>query len=227
MNSFYLKIIACSLMLIDHIGAILYPEQIFWRIIGRLTLPIFAYLLAVGFQHTKSIKKYLTRLFIFAVFSQPIYYWAFQNKNLNIFFTLLFGLVAIWLFSKIKNKFFGWLAVLLLALSGEIIKLDYGWYGIMLVFFFYFFPVAKDFIYLFITQTGLTVIYVYYHYSLGKLAGYDHSFLSLVQLFAILSLFILKFYNGQLGPRLKYIFYFFYPVHLLVLVIIKKVIDNI
>ena len=69
MSSFVLKLIAIITMLIDHIGAVLYPEIRWLRLIGRIAFPIFAYLVAEGFYKTSDIKKYLKRLFIFALVS--------------------------------------------------------------------------------------------------------------------------------------------------------------
>ena len=75
-----LKIIACLLMLIDHMGAALFPEAIIIRMIGRLSFPIFAYLIAIGYSKTNSFSKYLYRLLIFAAVSQIPFSLAFSEE---------------------------------------------------------------------------------------------------------------------------------------------------
>ncbi|WP_291632823.1 TraX family protein [Clostridium sp.] len=114
MTTSMLKIIAILLMLIDHIGAALFPKVIVLRMIGRLSFPIFAYLIAIGYSKTNSFSKYLYRLMIFAVISQIPFSLAFSENisirnfsdfiiffvgspyaHLNIFFTLAIGLIAI------------------------------------------------------------------------------------------------------------------------------------
>ena len=88
MNSFQLKIIACILMAIDHVGAIMFPDIDLYRIIGRLSFPIFAFLLTEGYVHTRNLKKYFIRLFIFAIIPQIPYSLAFGIDILNIFIEL-------------------------------------------------------------------------------------------------------------------------------------------
>lgn len=70
MSSFWIKIIATITMLIDHIGFVLFPENILLRIIGRVSMPLFAFQIAVGFEKTKSREKYILRMLIFALVSQ-------------------------------------------------------------------------------------------------------------------------------------------------------------
>ena len=90
-------------MLIDHIGSVFFPEVRVLRWIGRLAFPIFCYCMTVGLLYTHDIKKYLFRLGIFALISQPCYIFAFhpydfwaQFTNWNIFFTLFLSLLAMY-----------------------------------------------------------------------------------------------------------------------------------
>ncbi|SNX54090.1 TraX family protein [Thermoanaerobacterium sp. RBIITD] len=86
-----LKLIALLTMVIDHVGAVLYPNIIVLRMIGRISFPIFAYLLALGYKSTHDAKKYLKRLLLFGLLSEIPYILAFNSDNLNIFFTLALG----------------------------------------------------------------------------------------------------------------------------------------
>jgi len=134
MSAFVLKIIAMVTMTFDHSGYIIFGGSSFFNYIGRLAFPIFAFQISQGYIHTKDLKKYLGRLTIFAFVSQipfMLFYYSATNTpisiaqipstiynsistfdyTLNIFFTLLIGLLAILAFDKIKYKSirdFGW-----------------------------------------------------------------------------------------------------------------------
>ncbi len=133
-----LKAFGILVMTIDHIGFVFFPQITFLRVIGRLAFPIFAWYLSQGYIHTSNLKKYFLRLGIFALVSQAPYYLVFREWKLNIFFTLLIGLLAIHLFHRKKYVFF----VLLVILS-KFIPLDYSYYGILIVLGFYAFPTKQ------------------------------------------------------------------------------------
>jgi len=98
-----LKIIAIVTMVIDHIGQILYPDLLFLQIIGRLSFPIFAYLIVLGVESTKKPRKYMVTLLVFALISQIPYYLAFgiqPFERLNILFSLLLSAVTIYFYNK-------------------------------------------------------------------------------------------------------------------------------
>ena len=101
----FLKLIAILSMLLDHIGAVFFPEHPAFRWVGRLAFPIFCYCMTVGLLYTRDIKRYLGRLGLFALISQPCYIlathpWDWQTEwmNWNIFFTLFLSLLAMWVF---------------------------------------------------------------------------------------------------------------------------------
>src|SRR6056297_2543004 len=134
MTSFHLKLIAITTMLIDHIGAVLFPEIIVFRIIGRLAFPLFAFLLTEGYRHTSNLKSYLIRLGVFALISQYPFWEAFgYDAGLNIFFTLTLGLIAIYLFEKYQSI----LPILALSFLADLTHMDYGMFGILLIFLLY------------------------------------------------------------------------------------------
>jgi hypothetical protein len=98
-----LKVIAIVTMTMDHIYAILYPDLLFLHIIGRLSFPLFAYLIMLGIESTKKPRKYMVTLLSFALISQIPYFLAFEIQpfeRLNILFTLFLSALTIYFFNK-------------------------------------------------------------------------------------------------------------------------------
>lgn len=212
MNSFTLKMIAIITMLIDHIGAVLFPNISLFRYIGRISFPIFCFLLVEGFYHTRNRKKYLIRLGIFAIISEipfdiTFYHTYFYEKNQNIFFTLCIGLIMMMVLDKIRKKYYEnsvlihlfVVAILIIGMCvSEFLYTDYSAIGILMIFSFYLFYQNN-----LIQTIALFVIN-------GLLIG-------MPQVLATLAMIPITFYNGKKGPSMKYSFYIFYPVHLLIL----------
>lgn len=233
-----LKWIAIACMLIDHIGAvivepivmggvylpILTPKQ--WvilyyvlRCIGRIAFPIFAFLIVEGFTHTRNRWKYLRNLCIFALVSEvPFNFaiartaWTLQYQN--VFCTLALGLVAIWAmeyverkayernFSKEVGEFFSIPAAILIAVLAEFAKTDYGAIGVITICIFYRFRMKKT--------VGATIVWAVL------------SLYSWIEVFCLPSVLAIHCYNGERGKQNKYLFYVFYPLHLLILYGISK-----
>ncbi len=219
MTSSPLKIMACLTMLIDHMGAVLFPGEILWRIVGRIAFPIFAFLIVEGYFHTKSIKKYLLRLGLFAVFSEiPFDITLKHAKGLefqsqNIFFTLFIALLAIALYDTLKEKRYtlAVFCVFALGVLNEFIHADYGIYGVVIIFIFYKYHENKKMLLLalLIINTVLCAL---------NSPGIEQMTLwTIVQMFSLLSLLFIFNYNGRKGLSLRYLFYVFYPGHLLIL----------
>ncbi len=98
-----LKVLAIVTMVIDHAGRILYPDLLFLQMIGRLSFPIFAYLIVLGVESTKKPLKYMVTLLLFAVFSQFPYFLAFgiePFERLNILFSLLLSAITLYFYDK-------------------------------------------------------------------------------------------------------------------------------
>ena len=144
MSSFLLKIIGMITMLSDHMGDSLVRSFSFFNVIGRIAFPLFAFQMTQGYIYTKNFKKLCGKLFLFGLISQipfMLFLSLFQTGEaiwtLNIFFTLLLGLLAIFCYDKIKNRFLGIVSGLFICLSGELFRVDYGAYGVLLIFLFY------------------------------------------------------------------------------------------
>ena len=134
----FLKLIAIIAMLLDHVGNVFFPQYPVFRWIGRIAFPIFCYCMTVGLLYTLDIKKYLTRLGIFAIISQPFWILAFNPDdvwgnltNWNIFFTLFLSLLSLWAFQEKKWWLFA-LGVVALALGG----FDYNYNGLVMMLIF-------------------------------------------------------------------------------------------
>ena len=160
MTAFHLKIIALVSMLMDHTAAV-FPQYVplWFRVVGRLAFPIFAYLVAEGFRHTRDARKFLLRLAAFALVSQPFFGWALMGYaapwqvsfiyRTNIFYTMLLGGGAIVAFQQIKsylaaqkeNEYIaaalGCLPLLGFLWLGDFLATDFGAAGVALVFTMY------------------------------------------------------------------------------------------
>lgn len=225
-----LKWIAIILMFIDHLGASLLEvfvlngygnsplagwtgQIIFWwkadrllRYVGRSAFPIFCFLLVEGAVHTKNIKKYFARLFAFALISELPFDLAFRNQipwwsHQNVFLTLTLGLVVIWVFQRSAGKEWrGFLVLALTAVASELCHTDYGSAGVLVIAALYLLQEKRAF--------ALAAAYL-----LLALSGR-------IELYSLPGFLLLFFYNGERGGQHKYFFYWFYPVHLLLLCII-------
>lgn len=211
-----LKWIAVLTMTIDHVGVVLFPEHVVLRFIGRLSFPLFGYLLVLGMESTRNTISYLTRLLLFAFISQVPFYLALGDKlydPLNILFTLFLGIPIILSFRR-KNPLF----VLIPLLTSLVLNFDYGIYGI----------ISIGCIYL-LTKTTILGIVLLVSLNLGfLLTESPYQVLSILALPFILfhqSGFRLNIENVERRIRYplwrKYFFYTYYPLHLIMLYLVR------
>lgn len=226
MSSFVLKIFACICMFCDHFGDFYFNDTTVLNYIGRFAFTIFAFQIAQGYVYTHNIKKYIARLGIFALISQfPFMLFSHSIFNewfaVNVIFTLLFGLLVILIYDK-YNKFVGICSCLALGTVAQVLHFDYGFYGVFIVFLFYLLRNKKMWI---IPIFIITVILKFYlkiiKYGLPFSFIFTGNSYSLLMYFTLLSIIPILFYNGQKGKDAKYLFYIFYPLHLLILGIIN------
>lgn len=222
MSSFLLKIIACISMLIDHIGLVFFPTDMIFRIIGRIAMPIFSFQVGIGFKKTRSKLKYILRMLICAIISQipfllmanhnrilaltSVNFSAFSYLSLNICFTFLIALLILYFFEIGKKQPFLYVVPIFLLLFSIFIPMDYGILAVSLVILSYFLHNKKIFY-----TIGVLVITLI-HWCIKNVW---------VQVFMLLSLPFLWLFNGKKGKSLKYYFYVFYPLHMLIIVLIK------
>jgi hypothetical protein len=208
--------IAIAAMIIDHAGVFLFPQVLLFRTIGRLSFPLFAWLIANGARHTKDMNSYLKRLFIFSLISQAPYFFSLKSAGIespggNVLITLFLGLLAIKAISENRRSAIKITVFVLCALAAQLIKSDYGMIGVLSIVSFYLF--FDDLKRLILTQLA---IYIWAWYLLIALGQIDLNIISIMQPMAIFSLIFIVIYNKKPGPKAKYLFYIFYPLQFLV-----------
>lgn len=216
MSSFILKIIAAITMFCDHLGYAIYGQFSAFNYIGRIAFPIFAFQISEGYHYTKNKKNYLMRLLMFALISQvPFMLFSSLFKegfSLNIFFTLLIGLVAIIGFEQCKDKkWLGIVLVLCLALSADTLHTDYGSWGVIMIFLFHFF--REKVLY---RNLAFIALILFKYVPLFVLYQFFPPYLFLA-IGTLLSLVFIHLYHGKKGRDTKYALYVFYPIHLTLL----------
>lgn len=210
-----LKLIALAAMTCDHIGVQLFPQAVFLRIIGRLAMPIFAYMIAQGCRYTRNRTRYLLTIAATALVCQLVYFFAMGSLYQCILVTFTLSVLLIYaLDSLLKKPSVPTAAVAVLALfsarfvstvlpgllPGTDFHIDYGFWGILLPAFIYF--GREKWQSLLLCAAGLILL------SRGNS----------IQWYSLLALPLLALYNGTRGKaNLKYLFYIYYPAHLVVI----------
>lgn len=219
-----MKTIAVICMLIDHIGFIFFPNQMEWRIIGRLAMPIFAYSVARGATYTSSLKRYMRKMLLFACISQIPFWWMeqigfegpFFSLRFNIGFTFLAALGMIAVLQRIDNEkkqlgIWKLMGLGILLVSADLLHFDYGSYGILVVLLCYATSRNKQGMWpLWIGYTLLTYLYYYTNWQMFWL-----------QEIGVLAFGIVFALQSISEKRMGRFFYIFYPMHMVILCIIK------
>lgn len=218
LNMNQLKLIAMMLMLIDHFAYMMielgvgasgnwYLIDRIMRGMGRAAFPIFCFTIVEGFQRTKDAGAYLKRLLLFALISEIPFDLAFRRSLVdfsfqNVFWTLAFGLFAMMLYENREispwKRMFGLLVCFWVP---QMVHTDYSMYGVLTMFLMYLF--RKEPI-----KAGLAGYIVLLLQNPGEK-------------WAIFGFLLILLYNGRRGKGNKYIYYLFYPAHLLLLVFLK------
>lgn len=214
-----LKIIALITMTCDHVGLQLFPQYEIWRIIGRLALPLYAYMIAEGCQHTRNRKKYLLNILGLAFLCQIVYFVAENSLYQCILITFSMSICFIYMidYAKEKKTIGSWILAttagfiiwfvsvplpILLDASTDF-EIDYGFWGILLPVIIYFAPNTYKVL---ATLIALIPICI----ELGS-----------IQWYCLLAVLLLAFYSGKRGKvNMKSVFYIYYPVHLVCIYLI-------
>ena len=234
-----LKIIAAVTMLVDHAGILFFPSQNIYRIIGRLAFPIFAYMIAEGCKYTRNKIRYFAMIFGLAAVCQGVYYFFADSLYMCVLVTFSISIVTLFALDNFKRMVFDreCAAVYKLLSAGLFIsciafayvanlflEIDYGFCGCML-------PVCAG------------LLHMPENCSSPFLKKLDNSFMSTImlaiglvpliisaggiQVYSLLAILPLILYSGKRGKfKMKYFFYIFYPLHLVVLEGIYMLVNN-
>ncbi len=218
-----LKLMACGFMLVDHVGVRLFPKVIILRIIGRLAFPLFAFFIGEGCRYTKNRRRHFLSVFLLGCICEAVYiiYDGAWYGNILLSFSLSIALIYLMQWARGRGGASSYAVTLTaigaLAVLTHYVNFDYGFTGILVPLFvawpgdragefedFKPTPFGKNMkLLLFAISIMLTTL---------------ESPLGLLQLFALLTVPMLALYDGKAGNRkLKYFFYIFYPVHLLLI----------
>lgn len=229
MSPLFLKILAMLSMLLDHIGFALFPSQLAFRALGRLAMPIFCFLIAQGFFHTRSRPRYALRLLVFCLLSELPFDWMvgdpLSGASQNVFLTLLLGLLGIWgadalLDQKNVAKYLCFAPPLAAMAAAELLRGDYGWRGALAVTLLY---AAEKYIRAHPRPDrrlvrGLAAAVA----AVGLLWG---SFGAGWRWFGLAAAPFLALYDEDAprihSPALRHALYWFYPVHILALCVLR------
>lgn len=237
MTAFALKWLAIASMLIDHIGVVFVPRDtlayIICRSVGRLAFPLFAFMIAEGYFYTKNYTKYFFRMAVFAVVSEVPFdlmvsgdFISWQDQSVFVTFAIaLAGLYFFDRFAASDQRFSALLALLTSAFAAELAHSDYGAFGILIVFIFYFYRGRPRMV---VTWFSATVILFSVLNAVNAMPSSRSVTVSLIGGFALFALIPILLYNkkkkkGYKAPFWQYFFYFFYPAHMLILVLLKAI----
>lgn len=221
-DGFILKVVAIITMVIDHLSAALennISPTIYelGRTIGRTSFPLFAYMIAVGYRKTKDKKKYLLRLLLVGILSEPffdylLFYKYFEKSYNNIFFTLFLGLLALVISGEIKkiieNKILKFaieaLIVLIISFFAEYVHTDYGFYGVFLIYTFHLYLEFRK-------KEFITIPFFY---------GITQT------IFVFPAYILILLDNKKKGRHIsKYFTYLFYPGHIIIAIILRNILN--
>lgn len=193
-------------------NAVLILVMTLLRCVGRIAFPIFCFLLVEGFMHTSNVKKYVLRLALFAVVTEVPFNLAiagspFFMQYQSVMVTLLIAMLMLcglkWVEGKEWKKPVNAVACLAVVAAAAavalLLKTDYDWSGVLCIAGMYYF-----------SKQGKKVR--------GAFLGCAFLIMAnIMEIFALIGVAFIAFYNGKRGMKMKYFFYAFYPVHLFLL----------
>ncbi len=227
-----LKIIAFICMIMDHTGVVLFPQFQILRLFGRLAFPLFAWCLVVGVEYTRDIKKYMLRLLLLLVISQPFYMLALHHPitKLNIFAPLFLSLLAIYGIREKRYYSHIWMPILVFMVA-HFVQMDYGYRGILFILLLYAARKTKSGLCafmiaycLFWTQsssviTNILGISLKPFYAIPLFSSFSR-----LQMYAVFALPFMLFPFKKNIRMNKFLSYSIYPLHLLILHLLSKII---
>ena len=215
-----IKLIAMVSMVMDHLGDIFFPQAIWMRAAGRLALPLFAFCVSEGYIHTHDRKKYLLRMGLFALVSELPFdlltAGRLEFSHQNVMATFFLSIGALMLYDRISagdrsaaRNALGIGAVIAVGAAASLLGTDYGFFAVGLVYVFYVYR----------SRSPLVRI---------PAAAAFHALIRNVGIYwwGLAAFPVLLCYNGKRGRGLKWLFYLFYPGHMLLLYFIRTLIKT-
>ena len=230
LNGNMLKIIAAITMLVDHMGLLFFPNEEIFRIIGRFAFPIFAFMIAEGCRYTRNKARYFSMIFGLAFICQVVYYVFDGSLYMCVLVTFSLSILALFALDNFKyiafesdasllQKFLaGGLFIAVVAFIyflNLFMQIDYGFWGCMLPVFAGLLHMPKNCNIAFLQKldnnlTGVILL------GLGLVPLMLE--VGWVQPYSLMALVPLLLYSGKRGKlNMKYFFYIFYPLHLVLL----------
>lgn len=216
------KLLAAAFMLIDHVGIAVFPQYEIFRIIGRLAMPIYAYMIARGFHSTvlhHTTGRYVVNLLVMLVISQIPYSMLTSTFKMNIAASWLLSIAALTLLRKrTVNRIILLLLILTASLSGI---MEYSFLGIGFTLLFYYTKVIRNRpILRYVLGLAMTVLFV----TLGgsSLEAYALYALPVIDVAEMLE----RKHPSLRIQKLKYFWYAFYPAHMYCLGLVKEILNG-
>lgn len=217
-----IKLLALITMLLDHIGIIFFPNVRWIRYVGRLAMPLFGYCVARGFYYSKehgTLKKYVQNLIILTIVSEVPYALMEQRKSIDIGLTWLISVSLLYVLESSLGKMKKYLAAGLILLFAAglymFISFDFGIYGSLTAVCMYYLMIKKDEPY----SMFLALVILWAFYVLVMRQSFEQFF----AVFAIIFIALLKPIDNKLKLPKK-LYYWFYPVHITLLLILERII---
>lgn len=239
-TSFSLHVMAMIFMLCDHLWGTIVPGNDWLTCVGRIAFPIFAFMIVEGYFHTNNLKKYVKRLFVFSIISEIPFNLAMGSRlfypvHQNVLWSFLISIGLIHWNEKVKEKklwkriMVGVLSVCIGYIAGIVTFVDFYHAGILTVLAFYFFRQKKwwcyvgQFVCLYYINKEILGGFMY------EIPLFGSTFYLMRQGLALLALIPIWLYRGKQGlynKAIKYTYYWFYPVHLLIFGLLKMMIQK-
>ena len=229
-----LRLLALGLMLLDHMWATIVPGNMWMTYVGRLTFPIFAFQVTEGFFHSSDRKQYMKRLLLFGLMAEVPFDFMMVSAPIfifhqNVMFTLALGLWMIGSLERLRTERTlkqGCKTAVVLVLASVLSVVgfvDYGIMGVWTVVIFYLCRgVSWAWMGQLVAMVLLNIVWFKGESLVFMLAGREIWFPT--QGFAVLSLLLIWLYNGQkgsYGKSMQRFSYWFYPVHMMLLHMIR------
>ena len=213
-------------MVLDHVGDLFFPGVLWLRMAGRIAMPVFSFCIAEGYAHTRDRKRYLLRMGLFALISEIPFDLAFEGRigfgHQNIMLTFFLSILALELFDRIRGgkdprrerfsigrTLLGIVTIGAMAGLAVFLHADYTCFAVVAVFLFYVFRDAHPAV-----RCGTGVAFLALTRTMSYYCATGFSFIPLI------------LYNGKRGRGLKWLFYAFYPGHLLVLYLLQVLLQT-